>query len=160
MSSIMCSFAFSVGKLTPRSLRGAISTTYGKSKSLINSTTTGNAWLTAMNDAAMDLDMTIQYSMSFTPAIMQSSKLPAVTQIRGSGDYTVGGQQWRVGLTSMYYWALGAVASKDTLWTVDHQPGCPKVAITLSLCCLNQPFSEALGLAAHVLSSALMTKGW
>ena len=103
-----------------------ISTTFGKSKSLINSTTTGDAWLTAMNDAAASLDMTVQYSMSYTPAILQSSKLQAVTQIRGSGDYTVGGDQWRVGLTSMYYWALGVVASKDTLWTTEHQPGCPK----------------------------------
>lgn len=79
-----------------------------------------------MNDAAASLDMTVQYSMSFTPAILQSSKLQAVTQIRGSGDYTVGGHQWRVGLTSMYYWALGVVASKDTFWTTEHQPGCPK----------------------------------
>ncbi len=115
------------GEPTLKCMYGAISTTYGKSKSLINSTTTGDAWLTAMNDAAVDLNMTIQYSMSFSPAIMQSSKLPAVTQIRGSGDYTVGGNQWRVGLTSMFYWALGAVASKDTLWTTENQPGCPKV---------------------------------
>ena len=70
--------------------------------------------------------ITISDSMSFTPAIMQSSKLQAVTQIRGSGDYTVGGSQWRIGLTSMYYWALGVVASKDTLWTTESQPGCPK----------------------------------
>ena len=41
----------------------AISTTYGKSKSVTNSTATGDAWLTAMNDAAVELDMTIQYSM-------------------------------------------------------------------------------------------------
>ena len=91
-----------------------ISATFAKSKSVTNSTTTGDAWLTSMNDAAASLDMTIQYSMSFTPAILESSKLQAVTQIRGSGDYTVGGNQWRVGLTSMYYWALGVVASKDT----------------------------------------------
>lgn len=108
------------------SVRGTISTTYGKSKSLTNSTTIGDAWLTGMNDAAVELNMTIQYSMSYTPAIIHSSKLSAVTQIRGSGDYTAGGSQWRIGLTSMTYWALGAVASKDTLWTVEHQPGCPK----------------------------------
>ena len=103
-----------------------ISTTFGKSKALTNATGVGDKWLTSMNDAAASLDMTIQYSMSFTPAILQSSKLQAVTQIRGSGDYTVGGSQWRIGLTSMYYWALGVVASKDTLWTTESQPGCPK----------------------------------
>lgn len=140
-------------------MRGAISTTYGKSESLINSTTTGNAWLTAMNDAAVDLDMTIQYSMSFTPAIMQSSKLPAVTQIRGSGDYTVGGSQWRVGLTSMYYWALGVVASKDTLWTAEHQPGCPKVAITIyHLWYHLESLVQALWSAPHIVYSVSVTK--
>ena len=79
-----------------------------------------------MNEAAMSLNMTIQFSMSYTPAILQSTKMQAVTQIRGSGDYVCGGDTWRVGLTAMYYWALGAVASKDTFWTTQHQPGCPK----------------------------------
>jgi hypothetical protein len=47
---------------------------------------------------------------------MHSSTLQAVTQIRGSGDYTPGSSQWEVGLTSTYYYALGVVASKDTFW--------------------------------------------
>ena len=49
-----------------------------------------------------------------------------MTQIRGSGDYTPGSDSWMIGHTSMVYWALGVVASKDTLWTTPHQPGCPK----------------------------------
>ena len=33
----------------------------------------------------------VQYSMSISPAILHSSLLPAVTQIRASGDYVAGG---------------------------------------------------------------------
>ena len=102
-----------------------ISATYQKSTSLINSTTTGEQWLGGMDRAASQLNMTIQFSMSYTPAILQSSKMQALTQIRGSGDYSCGSDQWKVGNTAMLYWALGAVASKDTFFTEKHQPGCP-----------------------------------
>ena len=91
-----------------------------------NDTSTGARWLDAMNGAAAARRMTIQFSMSYTPAIMHSSAMPAVTQIRGSGDYVCGGDGWKIADTSMLYWALGAVASKDTFWTTKHQPGCPK----------------------------------
>ncbi len=87
---------------------------------------TGQKWLSAMNRAAMKRNITIQYSMSRTPAILYSSTLQGVTQIRASGDYTAGGDQWRIGDVTMFYWALGVVGSKDTYWTRKHQPGCPK----------------------------------
>lgn len=103
-----------------------ITTAFGKSTALTNNTETGNTWLGAMNDAAISQNMTVQFSMSHTAAILQSSKMPAVTQIRGSADYTAGSSSWQIGETSMMYWALGAVASKDTFFTLAHQPGCPK----------------------------------
>ena len=99
---------------------------YSEAKFVYNTTSIGTKWLTAMNDAAAARKMTIQYSMSKTPAILQTTTLPAVTQIRGSGDYSPGSGSWMIGHTSMVYWALGVVASKDTLWTTPHQPGCPK----------------------------------
>ena len=73
---------------------------------------TGHKWLKAMNDAAAARNMTIQYSMSHTAAILHSSTLQAVTQIRASGDYECGSGQWRIGEVCMYYYALGAVGSK------------------------------------------------
>ena len=79
-----------------------------------------------MNEAATFHNMTIQYSMAWNPAILQTTTLQAVTQIRGSGDYTPGSDSWKIGGTSLFYWALGVVASKDTLWTTPSQPGCPK----------------------------------
>lgn len=87
-----------------------ISATMEKSVAVVSSVTTGDAWLSGMNEAAGALNMTIQYSMSFSPAILHSTKLQQVTQIRGSGDYEVGSSQWQVGGTSMYYYALGAVS--------------------------------------------------
>ena len=103
-----------------------ISKVYGSNSAVYSDITTGARWLDAMNDAAAKRSMSIQFSMSFGAAIMHSSTMPALTQIRGSGDYVCGGDQWKIGDTSMLYWALGAVASKDTFWTTKHQPGCPK----------------------------------
>jgi len=91
-----------------------------------NSTWRGSQWLTAMNNAAMFHDMTIQYSMTRGAVILHSTQLQAVTQIRGSGDYTAGSSSWQIGGTSLFYWSLGIVASKDTFFTTVHQPGCPK----------------------------------
>jgi hypothetical protein len=88
--------------------------------------TAGHRWLKAMGDAAQKRNITIQYSMTETPAILHSSTVQAVTQIRASGDYACGSGQWKVGETAFYYWALGVVGSKDTYWTTRHQPGCPK----------------------------------
>jgi hypothetical protein len=75
---------------------------------------TGHEWLNAMNAAAAKRNITIQYSMSYSPAIMHSSTLQAVTQIRGSGDYACGGSQWRIGEVSMFFWALGVVTPAKT----------------------------------------------
>jgi len=99
---------------------------YKKSQSLTNSTDVGELWTRGMNEAALSFNMSIQFSMSLMPAIMQSSKMQAVTQIRGGADYTAGSDQWMVGVQSSFYYALGAVVSKDTFWTTKHQPGCPK----------------------------------
>ena len=91
-----------------------------------NSTWLGAKWLTAMNDGARYHNMTVQYSMTMNAALLQSTTLGAVTQVRGSSDYTAGSDSWDVGGTSLFYWALGVVASKDTFFTTPHQPGCPK----------------------------------
>ena len=95
-----------------------ISATFDHSKALTASTTTGNDWLSAMNDAAVSRNMTLQFSMSFTPAILQSSKMPALTQIRASGDYTPGSTSWRIAEESQVYWALGSTASTSLLQQV------------------------------------------
>ena len=41
--------------------------------------------------------------MSWNAAILQTTTLQAVTQIRGSGDYVAGGDTWRIGGTSLSY---------------------------------------------------------
>lgn len=54
---------------------------------------------------------------------LQSLTLSQVTQARVSDDYSPGGEQWRIGVSSMFAYALGLAPSKDTFWTTDVQPG-------------------------------------
>lgn len=44
-------------------------------------------------------------------------------QVRVSDDYHPGGEQWRIGVTSLFVGALGMRPFKDTFWTVKNQPG-------------------------------------
>lgn len=85
----------------------------------------GEQWLTQMHAAAAKQYNSIQYCMANPRHVMQALTLPWVTQARVSEDYHPGGDQWRIGVTSLFVGALGMRPSKDTFWTVRTQPGDP-----------------------------------
>lgn len=58
------------------------------SKSALHTNVTlGSSWLDNMGKAAEERGLNIQYCMSLTRHVLHSVSLPAVTQIRVSGDY-------------------------------------------------------------------------
>jgi hypothetical protein len=64
-----------------------LSYTYNQMLAPRANVTVGRDWLYAMGDAATGLGLTVQYCMPLPVHILQSTKIPAVTQIRASDDY-------------------------------------------------------------------------
>lgn len=82
-------------------------------------------WLRNMGRAAGAHGLTVQYCMPLPADVLETVEIPAVTQVRVSGDYHPGNGQWRIGTTSLLAWALGLAPFKDTFWTTAQEPGSP-----------------------------------
>jgi hypothetical protein len=85
-------------------------------------------WLMEMGRAAQDCHVAVQFCMPLPRHILQSVEIPAVTQVRASGDYNAGlwiQQWWNVGVTSLLYMALDLRPSKDSAWSKSIQPNNP-----------------------------------
>ncbi|CAF0793390.1 unnamed protein product [Brachionus calyciflorus] len=89
----------------------------------------GRRWLNQMGNAAAKFKLTIQYSMSLSRHVLQSLENDAVTQIRVTNDYStnwdLGGEQWRVGVSSILSSAVGLMPFKDVYCTTPNQPNDP-----------------------------------
>ena len=70
-----------------------------------------------MGNAAEGLNLTIQMCMPLPSALLHSTTMHAVTNVRASGDYRAGQSNWRIGTSSLLLDALGVQPSKDDLWT-------------------------------------------
>ncbi len=96
---------------------------------LMTNITLGRTWLKQMGNAALAYNITIQYCMSLSRHALQSLEIDAVTQIRVTNDYATNfqyqGQQWRLGVSSIFAAALGLTPFKDVFWTTPEQPGNP-----------------------------------
>lgn len=87
--------------------------------------TAASDWLTAMANAAAGLGVTIQYCMALPKHILHSTTSQVVTNARASGDYHPGQDNWEIGLSALFYGAVGIAPSKDDWWTTETQPGSP-----------------------------------
>jgi len=85
---------------------------------LYNTTYFGKEWLTQMNNAAINHGLSIQYCMDYPRHLMTSAGLNAVTQARASDDYHPGSDQWIIGLSSIFTWAIDIAPSKDSYWSM------------------------------------------
>ncbi|XP_046547847.1 uncharacterized protein LOC124257764 isoform X1 [Haliotis rubra] len=83
----------------------------------------GRQWLTQMGNGAAKNGLTIQYCMSYPRHMLQSLEIPVVTQSRASFDYHPGSTNWRIGVSSLFAWAIGVTPFKDNFWTTTVQPG-------------------------------------
>lgn len=83
---------------------------------LLTNLSLGRRWLMDMGRAAENNGMTIQYCMSLSRHILQSLEINAVTQARVTNDYATnfeyGGEQWRLGVSSLFVSALGLAPFK------------------------------------------------
>lgn len=78
----------------------------------------GNAgWMRGQAMAAEEAGIAVQYCMGLPNDVVQSADFPAVTNARASQDYGAGGQNWRIGGSSLLLSAVGMLASKDNFWT-------------------------------------------
>ena len=98
--------------------------------------TLGKTWLRQMNEGALRNNLTIQYCMSLSRHVLSSLALSAVTQIRVTNDYATnwdyGGEQWRLGVSSLFASSIGLAPFKDVFWTTSRQPGNPYAFTTYS----------------------------
>ncbi|XP_067662761.1 uncharacterized protein [Haliotis asinina] len=101
----------------------------------------GETWLNQMGRGAAKNGVTIQYCMANSRHLLQGISIPAVTQARASNDYHPGTQQWRIGVTSVFAWAIGITPFKDNFWTTTVQPGSPYKGAT-------EPYTELNALVA------------
>ncbi|XP_067661068.1 uncharacterized protein [Haliotis asinina] len=83
----------------------------------------GRQWLTQMGNGAAKNGLTIQYCMSYPRHMLQSLEIPVVTQARASHDNIPGTDNWKIGVTSLFAWAIGIAPFKDIFWTTSVQPG-------------------------------------
>ncbi|XP_070576646.1 uncharacterized protein [Ptychodera flava] len=98
---------------------------FGNMRATTSDVKVGRTWLLQMGRGASKNDMTIQYCMPMPRHVLQSVEIPSVTQARASDDYQPGNDQWKIGLSSIMYHALGLAPFKDTHWTSQSQPGDP-----------------------------------
>lgn len=77
----------------------------------------GDAWLKGMADGAQGTNRTVQYCMPFPNQVLAAAAFPAVTNARATGDYFHAHDQWAVGATSLFYWAIGVLPFKDGFYS-------------------------------------------
>jgi hypothetical protein len=107
-------------------------------------------FLLGMAESALNLNIPLQWCYASPNEVFSSLNMPSVTNFRVSFDFCYG-KSYDIGTSSLLVWALGAVPSKDTLWSTDNNrtetPGCSWT-----------PDHENAAAELHVVL-ALMSKG-
>lgn len=76
-------------------------------------------WLQAMDQAATERALALQFCMALPSDLMQSLEFGSTTNYRASGDYA-SSENFDIGASSLLGYALQLRPSKDNLWT--HRP--------------------------------------
>ncbi|KAF2355654.1 Kringle, partial [Trinorchestia longiramus] len=79
--------------------------------------TLGDDWLHNMATSAGEREVPVQYCMSLPREAVHGGRESVVTQIRVSDDYHLASNQWMIGHTSLFAYALGMRPFKDVFWT-------------------------------------------
>jgi len=85
----------------------------------IESIQAAEQWQSGMNQAALDLNLALQWCMTTPTDVLASLDYNAVTNFRVSADFCYG-TSYLIGVSSLLPWALGTAPSKDTFWTTDN----------------------------------------
>lgn len=105
----------------------------------------GDLWLKGMAVGAASSNRTVQYCMPYANQILSAAAYPAVTNARATGDYFHASNQWAVGGTALFYWAIGILPFKDGFYsstnkqvggqTVGPEPQPDREALMATLSC-------------------------
>lgn len=87
-------------------------TEYDGVDALQQNITMGDLWLEGMATGAARSNRTVQYCMPYPNDVLAASAHPAVTNARATGDYFHATDQWAVGGTALFYWAIGVLPFK------------------------------------------------
>lgn len=77
----------------------------------------GDLWLKGMAVGAASSNRSIQYCMPYANQVLSAAAYPAVTNARATGDYFHASEQWAVGGTALFYWAIGILPFKDGFYS-------------------------------------------
>jgi len=92
-------------------------TEYDEANALQTNITLGDLWLQGMADGAAGSGRTVQYCMPYPNDVLAAASHAAVTNARATGDYFHAKDQWAVGGTSLFYWAIGVLPFKDGFYS-------------------------------------------
>jgi hypothetical protein len=81
--------------------------------------TTARDWLLNEGKGAYHHGIHIEYCMDWTSILLTSLENPTATHARAGDDYVpkYAYKQWRIGVTSMFLWAIGLYPDKDTFYS-------------------------------------------
>lgn len=85
----------------------------GAGGAALRNATLGRLWMREMGSSAAALGLGVQLCMAWPRHVLQSLEMPSVTQARGSPDYNVHSEQWRVGDNALFLDPLGLRTTKD-----------------------------------------------
>jgi hypothetical protein len=99
-----------------------MSAEYDQQRTLQQNISMGDLWLKGMAAGAGSpgSNRTIQYCMPYPNDLLSASAYKEVTNARASGDYMhtyQGADQWAIGATSLFYWAIGILPFKDGFYS-------------------------------------------
>ena len=100
---------------------------YDWNTNLTNSdVSSGMEWLTALNTAAVEANITLQLCMMQPIHALASTELSKVTNGRGTSDNTHNGgaDLYALGTSGLLMWAMGLWSSRDNVYTTAVEPGC------------------------------------
>merc|ERR1719272_1328163 len=60
---------------------------------------------------------TVQFCMPLPSEVLSAASYPEVTNARATGDYFHASNQWAVGNTALFYWALNILPFKDGFYS-------------------------------------------
>jgi hypothetical protein len=92
-------------------------TEYDQVEALQTNISLADLWLHGMAYGAQSSGRTVQYCMPYPHDVLAAAAFPAVTNARATGDYFHAPNQWAIGATAMFYWAIGIIPFKDGFYS-------------------------------------------
>eukprot|EP01063_Lacrimia_lanifica_P006557 TRINITY_DN1403_c2_g1_i1.p1 TRINITY_DN1403_c2_g1~~TRINITY_DN1403_c2_g1_i1.p1 ORF type:complete len:750 (+),score=268.71 TRINITY_DN1403_c2_g1_i1:63-2312(+) len=92
---------------------------YDNVEALQTNLTLADMWLAGMAEGAAGgpVARTVQYCMPYPNDVLAAQAHAAVTNARATNDYFHAAEQWALGATSLFYWAIGVLPFKDGFYS-------------------------------------------